>query len=155
MEQPGFNLGLVRPREDKCVQSLEAGGHVFDRSRPLSWLGEPEPSNLAIRIKVRCQYRLFAQHHISHPEYSGLLRWKRWALSIRFSGRTCAPSLPPSVGLLSGSILWLTVPLSSYQLLSSRRLKGRGRRGQTLLPLNRQARLWPGMGVMGQDEEGR
>jgi hypothetical protein len=61
----------------------------------------------------------------------------------------------PSVGLLSGSILWLTVPLSSYQLLSSRRLKGRGRRGQTLLPLNRQARLWPGMGVMGQDEEGR
>ena len=69
MEQPGVDLGLGRSGEEKCVQSLEAGGHVFDRPRPLSWLGEPEPSNLAIRIKVRRQYRLFAKHDSSHPEY--------------------------------------------------------------------------------------
>lgn len=69
MEQPGFNLRLVRPGEDKCVQSLEAGGHVLDTSWPPSWLGEPEPSNLAIRIKLRRQYWPLVHHHGSHPEY--------------------------------------------------------------------------------------
>ena len=97
MEQPGRNLGLGRPGEDKCVQSLEAGGHVLDTSRPLSWLGEPEPSNLAIRIKVRRQDRLLAEHHISHLEYLLLS-----AISL------------PALACAAGRSVGLAVPLSAF-----------------------------------------